>query len=344
MGLASVGNDEFQERTRRMVEATNMQIIEIDGAYPLSRCVASNHAYMVGEADSRHKQWVINNEMYAYLRGRDIYMNVPDWHFLNGTNKSGIGYQEVAWSQPRQEQLLLGRMYIYNGTYEKSPPWAWSFVPITSYWGGGSHATFGPQSRNLADYNWVLAQNFLSGVQHTFRGDRLYDTEQVKRVVKYWVDVYKTYRQTIKSDIVHIKPPRRDADNWSRGTGIDAFMHATSRESERALVAVFNQTDERRTETLTVPLYYAGVTDLETPPMNVPGSYLSTRRDIPVVGTFNNYPIWEARGLVPEWNGEYPPAVPTVPPPTSTERVQGVRRRCPSTPTATRCWRWCCRR
>ena len=80
MGLASTGNDEYQRRTRAMVEATDMGAIEIDGAYPLERCVASNHAYMVGEEDSRHKQWVINNEMYAYLRSRGMYLNVPDWH------------------------------------------------------------------------------------------------------------------------------------------------------------------------------------------------------------------------------------------------------------------------
>ena len=62
-------------------------------------------------------------------------------------------------------------------------------------------------------------------------------------MVKYWVDVYKSYRQTLKSDIVHIKPPKRDPDEWSRATGIDAFLHAAPRQAERAIIAVFNQTN-----------------------------------------------------------------------------------------------------
>ena len=312
LGLASQGFQTFFGRTKEMVEAIDMQVLEIDGAYPLSGCVASDHAYMVGEPDSRHKQWVINNEQYRYFRSRDIFLNVSDWHFLNGINKTGIGYEEKAWSQPRQEQLLLDRMFIYNGTYEKSPPWTWSFLPIMEYKPGphGSAAAYFPMAENTFDYNWALAQNFLSGVQHTFYGRGLYDTDAVKAIVKYWVDVYKTYRPTLKSDIVHIKPPKRNPDAWARGTGMDAFVHVAPGETERALLVVFNQTDQVRTESLPVPLYYTGLTNLSEPPMSAPGSYLSTPDDIP---KFGDWSVHEAAGLVPDWDDEtaYPEATPT---------------------------------
>ena len=224
MGLASWGNlDYYQPRVRGMIEEIGLEVLEIDAAYPLTRCDKSDQDYMVGGADSQHKQWTINNEMYAYLRARDIYVNASDWHFLNGANKSSIGYEEDAWSRPRGEQLLLDRMYIYNGTYEKSPPWAWSVIPNTQYQRSSTRPSwYAPQSQNFVDYHWAVAQNFLSGVQHTFRGRSLFDTDKVEGMLKYWVDVYKTYRGTLKGDIVHIRPPKRDPENWARAAGIDA--------------------------------------------------------------------------------------------------------------------------
>ena len=309
LGLASNGNVWYQTKMRGMVEASGMRIMEFDAAYPLTVCNKSDHAFMVGGDDSQHKQWVINNEMYAYLRGRDVYLHVSDWHYLNGTNKTSVGYEEDAWKRPRKEQLLVDRMYIYNGTYEKSPPWAWSSIPNTSFKESGRNAYFSPQSENIADYHWAVAQNFLSGVQHTFRGGALYDNDDVEEMLQYWVDVYKTYRPTLKADVIHIRPPRRDARNHERATGIDAFLHATAAEDERAIVAVFNQTDSIRSETLPVPLYYTGLTARTTPPMSVPGSYLSTTADIPKFGRF---PVREYAGLVPEWGEDsYPEATTT---------------------------------
>ncbi len=314
LGLASEGYKAFHAATLATIDRAGLGVLEIDAAYPLSECANAHHAYMVGGADSQHKQWVINNERYRDFRSRDVYLNVADWHFLNGTNKSGIGYVEAAWSRPRQEQLLVDRMYIYNGTYEKSPPWAWSFIPIARYKPGPdpAAATYHPTSTNAADYNWALAQNFLTGVQHTFYGSGLYDTPAVRDLVRYWVDVYKTYRATLKGDVVHIRPPRPDPDAAARATGMDAFVHVAPGRTERALLVVFNQTDAARTERLAVPLYHAGLTDLAAAPASVPGSRLSTSDDIP---SYGGRQVYEAPGLVPAWDDDAQPSA------TATERT-----------------------
>ncbi|MFF4829081.1 hypothetical protein [Streptomyces sp. NPDC001312] len=60
------------------------------------------------------------------------------------------------------------------------------------------------------------------------------------------------------------------------------------------------------TQSLTVPLYYTGMTDLAQAPQPVPGSYLDTK-DIPVFGSnavAEHYPK-------PSWSGSYPSATPT---------------------------------
>ena len=46
---------------------------------------------------------------------------------------------------------------------------------------------------------------------------RLYDSNVTKSLVKKWVDFYKTYRDIVTSDIVHIRRPDMQS--------IDSFMH-----------------------------------------------------------------------------------------------------------------------
>ncbi|WP_339324020.1 hypothetical protein [Paenibacillus sp. FSL W8-0194] len=72
-----------------------------------------------------------------------MYLNVPDWYFLNGSNKTGMGYREVNWDLPRERQLILGRQNIFDGTWKKTPSMGWMFVPPMPYHGGGAEAIFG---------------------------------------------------------------------------------------------------------------------------------------------------------------------------------------------------------
>ncbi|MFD6177046.1 MULTISPECIES: discoidin domain-containing protein [unclassified Isoptericola] len=307
MGLATTGFEEYQRRVQSMMDTAGLDIVELDGPWPMFRCEETNHAYADGGDDSVYKQWTFSNDFYRMMRERGAYINAPDLHYLNGANKNVIGYEEYGWRQPRQQQLMHGRQYIYNGTYEKSPSATWTFMPIDPYHGGNADAIFKPLKQNLFDYSWGIGQSFLAGVNPAFRGTTMDDGDaDVHAVVKYWADVYKTYREVISSDIIHIVPPRQAEGDLARGTGIDAFMHARSDGDERALVAVFNQTDEAQTQSLTVPLYYTGMTDLTEPPQPVPGSYLDTK-DIPVFGP---YPVFEYFPK-PEWAGSYPSATPT---------------------------------
>ncbi|MFE7709095.1 hypothetical protein ACFU6I_25570 [Streptomyces sp. NPDC057486] len=307
MGLGTKGFAEFEHRIQNTLDTTGLSCVELDGPWPMFRCDETNHAYADGGADTVYKQWTFSNDLYRTMRERGTYINAPDWHYFNGSNKNAIGYQESGWSQPRQQQLLHGRQYIYNGTYEKCPSATWTFMPIDVYHGGGTAAAFKPLKKNLFDYSWGIGQSFLAGVNPAFRGTTMDDGDpDVRSVVKYWVDVYKTYRGLVTADIVHLIPPRQKPGNLARGTGIDAFMHARSEGNERALVAVFNQTDEERTQSLTAPLYYTGMTDLAQAPQPVPGSYLDTK----IIPVFGPYPAVEHYPK-PSWSGSYPSATPT---------------------------------
>ena len=141
----------------------------------------ANHPGHRGLDDSQWTQWRTITDFYKWCRGRGIYLNVPDWYFLSGSNKTGMGYRETNWSLPRDRQIILGRQNIFDGTWEKTPSMGWMFVPLVEYQGGGAAATLEPLAEHLDAYEAHLAQNFLSGVQACYRGPRLYDTEETRQ-------------------------------------------------------------------------------------------------------------------------------------------------------------------
>jgi hypothetical protein len=249
--LGSTWGQDYLRRVRNFFEATGLDILEHDGSYPGDVCASTAHSGHRDLADSQWSQWRSIIELYHWCRSSGIYLNVPDWYFLNGSNKTGMGYREVNWSLPRDRQILLGRQNIYDGTWEKSPSMGWMFVPLVEYHGGGEAATLEPLSEHLDDYAAHLAQNFGAGVQACYRGPRLYDTEATRDVVAEWVAFYKRHREILDSDVIHVRRP--DARD------VDCLLHVNPRLPTRALAMVHNPLDEPVYRKLRLPLYYSGI-------------------------------------------------------------------------------------
>ena len=182
-----------------------------------------------------------------------IYLNVPDFYFLNGSTKVGIGYRETNWSLPRDRQLIHTRQLNYDCTWERVPSSLWSFVPLVEYHGGGKAATLEPLSEHLYEYKTLMMQNYGAGVQACYRGPRLYDTPETKQVVVEVIDWYKKYRRILNSDIIHLRKP--DAQDW------DGLMHVDPKGKEKGLAMFFNPTDSEITREIELPLYYTGLKD-----------------------------------------------------------------------------------
>ena len=74
------------------------------------------------------------SDFRRWCRGQGIYLTVPDWYFLNGQSKTGMGYTENDWSLPRQFQPLIERQDIFvRSTWNKTPSIGWMFVPLIQY-------------------------------------------------------------------------------------------------------------------------------------------------------------------------------------------------------------------
>ena len=250
--LASAWGLEYFRKLRQLYEATGMTVLEHDGSYPGDVCASTGHPGHEGLQDSQWRQWELIRDYYQWSAARGIYLNVPDWYFLNGSNKTAMGYRETNWSLPRDRQFLLARQNIYDGTWDKSPSMGWMFVPLTQYHGGGAEATLEPLKDHLEGYAQHLTQNFTSGVQAAYRGPRLFDAPETKAVVKRWVDLYKAHRAILDSDVIHLR--RADARDW------DGLLHVNPELKEKGFATLFNPLDEPIRRSITLPLYYTGLT------------------------------------------------------------------------------------
>ena len=119
------------------------------------------------------------------------------------------------------------------------------------YHGGWAAATLEPLSEHLYEYKMHMIQNYGAGVQACYRGPRLYDTGETRQMVKDVIGWYKKYRRILNSDIIHLRKP--DARDW------DGIMHVNPHEKEKALALFFNPLDTPVTRTITLPLYYTGL-------------------------------------------------------------------------------------
>lgn len=250
--LASQWGLDYLQKIKTFILETGFDLLEHDGPYPGDFCASTTHAGHRDLADSRWVQMELQKKLYRDLNEKGVYINAPDWYFLDGSHKIAIGYREVNFSLPRDQQKILNRQNIYDGTWEKTPSMGWGFVPLTRYQGGGPEAILEPLSEHLADYKQLMMQYYGAGVQACYRGPRLYDTDATLAVVKEVIAWYKTYRTILNSDIIHLR--RADGRDW------DGILHVNPRLKEKGFAMLYNPLNEPIKRTIKLPLYYAGLT------------------------------------------------------------------------------------
>ncbi|WP_420601592.1 hypothetical protein [Flagellimonas sp.] len=246
------GQDYFK-KLYNFYEKTGFTLLEHDGSYPGDVCTSQDHPGHKGLEDSRWEQYETISKFYQWCRANGIYLNIPDYYYMAGGNKCGMGYREVNWSLPRSQQLIHTRQNIYDGAWQKTPSMGWMFVPLTEYHGGGAAATIEPLKEHLSHYEMMMVSNLGGGVQACYRGPRLYDSDETKTMVSRVVKWFKKHREVLEGDIIHL----RRAD----GRDIDYWLSVNPNGKEKGMLMVYNPTDKEITKTIKVPLYYTGLTD-----------------------------------------------------------------------------------
>ena len=249
--LGSAWGQEYFRTLYAFYEGTGLDVLEHDGSYPGDVCASEKHPGHAGLADSQWTQWRQISDFYKWCRGRGVYLNVPDWYYLAGASKCAMGYRETNWSLPREQQEIIERQNIYDGTWTKTPSMGWMFVPLTEYQGGGAAATIEPLHEHIDHYERRLTNLLGAGVQACFRGPRLYDTDQTRDMVKKWVSWFKEHRAILESDIVHGRRPD--------GSDIDWILHVNPTLKERGMLVVHNPLTADVTRELTIDMTYTGL-------------------------------------------------------------------------------------
>ena len=244
----------YFNKLKRFFDVTGFDQFENDGPYPGDVDVTPRPPYQQGEQDSRWAQWQVVTDLYKHLRANGVYINQPDYYFLMGGNKTGMGYREVNWSLPRAQQIIHTRQNIYDGTWTKPPSMGWMHVPLSQYHGGGAAATIEPLEEHLDHYERIMLCNLGLGVQAHYRGPRLFDTDRTKGKVRETIAWFKKYRDILESDLIHC----RRAD----GRDLDWMLHVNPKLEYKGMLCVYNPLDEEGSKQIPVDLYYTGLTDV----------------------------------------------------------------------------------
>lgn len=254
--IASDWKDTYYPKMWEFFDKTGFMTYNIDGPYHGDPCASAEHKHHNGLEDSQWRQWQTQVEVIHELKRRGMYVPIPDWYFLNGQNSTGMGYREASANLTPQQQLLLGRQYIYDGTWHKLPTMGWMTLQLVGFYSNDPRVGLEPLCDNLDKYEQQLIQYLASGCHLTIRGKRLYDTPETKKMVSGWIDWFKKYRDILTSDIIHVSRPT--------GRDLDCIMHVNPFIGHKGMVVVFNPTDKDITKELLLPLYYTGLTDKAT--------------------------------------------------------------------------------
>lgn len=249
--IASKWKDTYFPDMWKFFDRTGLMTYNMDGPYHGDVCASPSHAHHHGLEDSQWKQWRVQVDVLRELQRRNMYIPIPDWYFLNGQSATGMGYREASANLTPQQQLLLGRQYIYDGTWHKTPTMGWMTLQLVGFYTNDPRVGLEPLSANLAKYEAGLFQHLASGCQFTVRGKRLYDTPETKAMVSKWVNWFRQYRDILTSDIMHIGRPD--------GRDIDLMLHVNPAIENKGMLIAFNPTDRAITKTVKVPLYYTGI-------------------------------------------------------------------------------------
>lgn len=246
------GKDYFQRLTSFMKDA-GFGFFENDGPFPGYFCAATNHPYHSGKADSVWCQWRIQSDCYRWCRAHGVYVNQPDWYFLEGGNEACGGYRETNNSLPRNHQLVIERQNIYDNSWTTPPSMRWMFVPLTVYQGGGAAATIEPLGEHRTYYSRRFANLLGAGAQACWRGPRLYDSHETLEMVRGWTDFYKRHRRALDGNLIHLR--RADGRDWDGWMMVDPEHDS----DERAVVSIFNPLGCAIVRRIRLPLYYTGL-------------------------------------------------------------------------------------
>ena len=249
--IASAWKDSYFGNMWKFYDRTGFTGYNVDGPFHGRICASTVHKYHRGLEDSQWEQWKTQVEVLHEFCRRGLRIQIPDWYFLNGSAATGMGYREAAANLTPQQQLLLGRQYIYDGTWFKLPTMGWINLHLVGPYAKDPRVGLQPLHKNLDRYKQALMQYLASGCGFGILGLEIYDTPETKAMVSQCLDWFREYRDILTSEIIHISRPN--------GRNLDCMLHVNPTLKRKGMLVVFNPTDNDIEKKIIIPLYYTGL-------------------------------------------------------------------------------------
>lgn len=247
---------QYRENIVAFLKATTMEMLETDGPYEGATCAPTANSGFAHVNNSQLAQYKVTVDFYRDLKREvNTFNTVPDPYWSSGgTNKEPMGYTDEWNGLPHTEAglyeyLAIGRMYLADGTWHKPTTMGWMAFEM-------SRKEDVPTARYTRLFEEALASYLGQGNVACYRGPELYDaaTPQLAKLWALWIAHYKRYRPILMADVITVIRPT--------GASIEAALHVNASAGAGepcAFVNLFNPTPRALTQTIDLPVYYAGL-------------------------------------------------------------------------------------
>ena len=187
--------------------------------------------------------------------------------YAQGANKWNHADTDAFGHLPLREQHIVGRFYIYDSTMNRLPSSGTiGFNDLASLSKSGAATVACNYLDRLPCFDFIMGAQYLMGSIGTYHASALFpptdpQADLLKATINKWTGFYKRHRALrpsgaaglIIGDMIHLRRPD--------GRSFSSVLHLSSDTSsaERGLLALINPTSKTIKETITTPLYYAGI-------------------------------------------------------------------------------------
>jgi hypothetical protein len=247
----------YRQSVLEFASAVGLSSVETDGQFEGAACADNsgdhNHNGLVGSWDAQ--MWATAN-FNADLKAENLYQTGADAYWMSGANRWNHADTDAGYSLPNFfDRINVGRDYVFDSTTTR--------LGSSGGYGIGYVAddakVCDPYPGRWACLNFALASFYGQGVVPTMMSATLWDptdpdASTVEATFKNWTTFFSAHRPILTSPAVThlVRPTTRSYEAIS-------FFSPLPTAPERGFVAVYNPSNTTVSDTLSVPLYLAGI-------------------------------------------------------------------------------------
>ncbi len=248
MCYQSPWGDYIRDKLLHLLDALEFDGLALDGPYHGLPCLDTGHRHKTAGA-VRYMNWAWEKSFFGEVTARGRYVTAPQsWQsMLLGVKMRPGGYREEDMNEfGGMPLVVMTRACMYEARYLDPSCATWAACNIGEI---HNHSIEASES-DVATYDHAVANVYAFGHPNGFYGRMPYLGPNTAKVFRKWIRFFKTYRDTLSGELVHLSAPN--------GYQPDAFLHVAPDAACPALLVVFNPTAEDARVDLELPLNHAG--------------------------------------------------------------------------------------